>query len=235
MRQSVSIARRLYTDIRSLARCSYGVSAVEFSVITPFLLLVLLAGADLGRFIVATQRVEVVASSIAQMLGETPVSTSATDAGDGVVTANDILFYYNSAMFTFPDALVEANSQGTNWWNLLSVNMASVRFVPTPATCTSNCTYTPKVVWALGSRVCGTAITSVSDTTAYSPTTLPADIFNSGSTIVVDVSYLWSPTIGSAYLPSITIQRSVYVTPRYVPIVEAQPNNGQANPCPNVL
>ena len=218
----------------ALARCTSAVSAVEFSMISPVLLLMLLGGGDLGRYIIATQRVEVVASSIAQMLAETPASNSATDPGDGVVTANDLLFYYNSAMFTFPEALSAANAQGANWWSLLSVQMSSVEFAPTPATCTSNCSYTAKVVWTEGSRACGSTITSVGDTSAYSPTTLPSDIFAAGSKIVVDVSYAWKPTIGAAYLPSITIQRSVYLSPRYVPIVEAQAS-GVATSCPNVL
>jgi hypothetical protein len=168
------------------------------------------------------------------MLAETPANNSATDAGDGVVSANDVLFYYNSAMFTFPEALSAANAQGVNWWGLLSVQMSSINFVPTPSTCTSNCTYTAKVVWTSGARACGSTITAVSDTSTYSPTTLPSDVFAAGSKIVVDVSYLWKPTIGAAYLPSIPIQRSVYLSPRYVPIVEAQAL-GAATSCPNVL
>lgn len=214
-----------------LPRNNSGASAVEFAFVAPVLLLLLLGGFDLGRFILATQRVQAVANSVAEMIAETPASSSALQPGDGVVSANDLNFYMNSAMFTFPDVLPIANAAGTNWWNLLSVQLSSIEFVAQPAGCTSACTYVAKVVWSSGARTCGSTIVSVSDTNTYSPTTLPADLFQPGSVIVVDVSYTWTPTIGSAYLLSIPIERSVYLPPRNVPIVESQAT-GVANPCP---
>jgi Flp pilus assembly protein TadG len=219
---------------RQFRRDRAGVAATEFALIAPVVVMLLLAGFDFGHYVLATQRVQAVANSIAEMLAETPVSASATNPGDGVVTANDLQFYYNSAMFTFPDVLPAANAQGVAWSSLLSVQMTSIEFTPTPTGCTTTCTYVPNVVWALGARACGTTFSAVSDTSAYSATTLPSDIYGPGSMIVVDVSYTWAPTVGASFLPSIPIERSVYLAPRNVPIVESQAY-GTANPCPGVL
>jgi hypothetical protein len=219
---------RFHIRRREFLRDRVAIGTVEFAMIAPLLLFLLLAGFDIGRFVLATQRTQAVANSVAEMLSQTDVSSSAQTPGDGVVYANDLLFYWNSAMFTFPDALASAMQQNMNWWNLLNVNMASIKFVGTPANCTTNCTaITPKVVWTLGQRSCGSTITAAPDTSTYSATTLPTDVFPTSlsttttSLIVVDVFYTWKPTIGANYLPSIPIQRSVFMAPRNVPLVES--------------
>ena len=203
---------------------SDAVSAVEFALVVPVMLLLLLMGFDVGRFVLATQRVETVAYTMSQMLAETPTSTSAQTPGDGVVTSSDILSIYNSAYFIFPDVLKQANATNTPWYNLLVANMASIKFTPSPVGCTNNCSYVPKVVWTYGSgaiRTCGSTISAAADTAAVTPTTLPTDVFGPNSLVVVDVSYTFQPTFAANYLPSIPIERSAYLTPRNVKLVES--------------
>jgi hypothetical protein len=140
-------------------------------------------------------------------------------AGDGVVQDSDLHYYSDSAMATYPDVLAVANSTGTFWWKLLTVQMTSIKFTPTTCTTTA---CKPTVMWTTGSRSCGSTITAVPDTSAYSPTTLPTDAFGPGSIIVVDVSYTFTPTFGAAYMPTLSIERSAYMAPRNVPYVESQ-------------
>jgi len=229
MVRAKSLRAGTLSRLKGYASGDDGVAAVEFAFIAPILLLLLLAGFDVGRFVLATQRVERVAGSVAQMLAETPASSPGSQVG--YVSSNDLLFDWNSAMFTFPDVLAAANAQNTNWWNMLNVQMSSINFVATPAGCTTNCNYTAKVLWSLGARSCGSSIQPVTDSTYYSPTTLPADIFGPRSMIVVDVTYAWTPSVGAAYLPSIPIVRSAFLSPRAVQLVESQAY-GLANPCP---
>jgi Flp pilus assembly pilin Flp len=206
---------------RRFLRHELGVSAVEFAVLAPFAALLLLAGYDMGRFVLATQRVEAVANSIAEMYAQSPASAFAATPGDAVVSQNDVQFYWNSAFFTFPQALTQANYLGVPWWNILTVNVASVQFKATPNGCTNACTYKPKIKWSQGWRSCSTTLTAAPDTAPPSANTLPTDMFGPGSLIVVDVTYTWQPTFGASYLPSIPITRSVYMPPRYVPFVES--------------
>ena len=209
----------------SFARREDAVGATEFAMISPILVLLLLMGFDTGRYVLATQRIQEVADSVVEMLSQTAPAQSPLvpiNKGDGVVQDDDLRFYYDSAMATYPDVLSVANSEGVNWWQLLNVQMSSILFVASPAGCTTSCTYTPKVVWTNGARTCGLAINASPDISAYNPATLPTDVYGQGSVLVVDVSYTFKPTFGAAYMPSISIERSAYMAPRNVPVVESQ-------------
>src|SRR5271155_1509107 len=227
---------RLYPRLHSFARLRSGASSVEFAFIGPVLVLLLLAGLDTGTYVLATQRVQEVANSVAEMLSQTnaavsPITTK--HSGDGVVQDSDLHYYFDSAMATFPDVLAVANNTGTLWWQLLNVQMASIKFNATPAGCTSSCTYVPTVIWSTGARTCGLTITAAADTSTYNPATLPTDVFGPGSLIVVDVTYTFTPTFGSPFLPTIVIERSAYMAPRNVHFVESQ-SASMAPPCAGV-
>ncbi len=214
----------------------HGASSVEFAFIAPVLVLLLLAGFDTGNYVLATQRVQAVANSVAEMLSQTNAAVSPITPvynGDGVVRNSDLQYYFDSAMATFPDVLAVANNTGTFWWQLLDVQMASVKFNATPAGCTSSCTYAPTVIWSTGARTCGLTINAAPDTSTYNPATLPTDVFGPGSLIVVDVTYTFTPTFGAPFLPTIAIERSAYMAPRNVPFVESQ-SATMAPPCAGV-
>jgi len=216
----------IYHRFCSFVRQRQAASTVEFAFLVPVVFLLLLMGFDTGRYVLATQRIQEVANSVAEMLSQTqPASTppATTPAAAGYVQDSDLHFYYGSAMATYPDVLAVANNAGTYWWQLLTVQMTSVYFKASPTNCVSpNCTYTPEVVWTTGARSCGLTITGTSDTSGYNASTLPTDVFGPGSIIVVDVFYTFTPTFGAAYLPSIPIERSAYMAPRNVSVVESK-------------
>jgi Flp pilus assembly protein TadG len=226
-RSKINLARLFLADDR-------GVAATEFVMLSPVLLMLSVIAFDVGRYVLATQRVEAVANSIAEMLAQTPGDSASVEPGDGTVNDTLLTYYQNSAMFTFPAALQAANDLGVQWQNLLSVNMASIKFTTTPAKCVTNCTYTPQVVWSTGWRKCGVKITSVNDTTAASATTLPSDLYGTNSQIVVDISYTFHPTFGAAVLPDIAIERTAYFSPRNVKLVETSSSTLAPN-CQGVL
>jgi hypothetical protein len=222
--------------VRSFVRQRRAASTVEFAFIVPAVLLLMLMGFDTGRYVLATQRIQEVANSVAEMLSQTGAAVKPivpTYAGDGVIQDSDLHFYFDSAMATYPDVLSVANNTGTYWWQLLQVQMTSVKFNATPAGCASSCTYTPTVMWTTGARSCGLVLTSVPNASTYTASTLPAGVFGPGSIIVVDVTYTFTPTFGAAYLPSMSIERSAFMAPRNVPYVESQATS-MGPPCPGV-
>ncbi len=224
------------TRARSFARNCAGVSTVEFTLILPVALLLLLMGFDTARYVLATERVEEIANTAAEMLAQTGASGSAVVSGDGTVSDADLQFYWDSAIFIFPGAAAAAQGQNANWWSQLVVNMSSINFVVSPTGCTTSCSYKPRVVWTTQNyRPCGSTITAAPDSTPPSPSTLPTDVFGTGSIIVVDVTYVWQPTFGASYLPSFTISRSAYMAPRNVPTVEAAAGDTKASNCPGAL
>ena len=67
--------------MRRFSRDARGVSVVEFALIVPFVMFVLLAEFDTYRYIMATQRMEIVAESVAQMFASTIASSTAVASG----------------------------------------------------------------------------------------------------------------------------------------------------------
>lgn len=211
-----------------------GLGAVEFALVFPVLAFLLLVGFDFGRYVIACQRLESASYNIAQMLSQTQPNINAVDSGNGIVFDTDIQYYHNSAMFTFPDVLMASFQQQIAWDSLMSINITSIKFVPSTTGCTSNCTYTPIVMWSTGNRPCKTVFTPVPDSNSPGPTILPVDLYGPASQIIVDITYIFQPTFGSAYMSSIPIYRTVYMTPRNVNMVETS-NSTLAPLCPGVL
>ena len=192
--------------LRFLASDRRGVSAIEFAMGAPVMILLLLAGVDSARYALAVRRIEQVTTTIGQMVS---VNTL------GTVDPADIQFYESSAFAVFPLVLSDSTTRGVLWNADLALTVSSVNLS------TSGSTQTANVSWSTGSalRSCTKAPTMVSDTAPPSSTTLPTDAFGTGSIIVVDASFTFRPTIASRYLPTIAIIRSFYVQPRYVPSI----------------
>jgi Flp pilus assembly pilin Flp len=206
----------------------HGAAAIELAFIAPVMIVLALAGVDTTRYVEATESISKVASTIAQMI---------TANTTGSVNYVDLQFYHDSAMVIFPDVLRDAAQQGVPWYNDISISMSSIQFTAKPANCTKNCKYTPKVIWTGGNnpRACGAKLKSVADTSIPSATTLPTDIYGPGSVIVVDVEYNYHPYFISFLGASISISRSIYMAPRYVPLISYQVvsgDNGIAVSCP---
>jgi len=220
--------------MRRFSRDARGVSVVEFALIVPFVMFVLLAEFDTYRYITATQRMEIVAESVAQMFASTIASSTAVASGDGVVADWDVNFYENSAYFLYPDILTSpAVQQGTPWYQAMEVDVAGIKMVMQP-----DGTYKPQTAWhgsaanaGPNNRACNTNYTVVSDSAASTPTSLPQDVIGPNSLIVVDVRTTFQPTFGAEFLPSATIVRSVYMTPRNVPFVEYSGTGWMATNC----
>ena len=206
-------------------------SAIEFAIWAPFMCFLFLGSVDIIRYVAATGRLSDVAGTMAQMLS---VNTT------GTVNYLDLQFYHDSAMITFPQVLTDAAQQNKLWSNDMAITMTSITFTATPSGCTSSCSYVPKVVWTTGTnkRPCTPSnattapITSASDTSSPSASTLPADSFGPTSLLVVDIAYTFRPLFAVRPLPglpalsNINIARSFYTSPRYVQSVGYQSTSG---------
>lgn len=184
-------------------------SAVEFAIIFPVFVLLMLGGFEIVRYITVSRQLTYAANSMATMLAE---RTSA-------VNGNGVIFAFNSAMITFPQVLNDPARKNTNWYNYMSITLSSILFTPTVNGCTSGCTYKANVDWSIGtngSRSCSVAPVSAPSTSTPSNTTLPQDVFTAGSIIVADVVYPFVPILALNFVPSITLRRSVYLQPRYL-------------------
>jgi Flp pilus assembly protein TadG len=216
---AAKLRRRLPCSATEFWHARQALAAVEFSLILPFLILLMLGSVEVARLIIFSRNVAQVAATMEGMLNQN---------GTGNVNYIDLHFANDSAMVIFPQILQDAAQKNISWGNDISISMASVLFTPNPPTCTSNCTYTANVVWNSGSnkRACGVPLTPVADSAGPSNTTLPIDVFGPGSRIVVDVAFNYTPLFGLGIFGAIPIKHSAYLAPRYVPLIKYTVTSG---------
>lgn len=231
--------------IRRFRSCEGGIAAVEFALILPLLLTLMLGGIQIVAYINASRKVELVVQSISQMISQTRPDGVTTIAK---VNQGDLHFSFDSALVLFPYLMSEGKRQGRSWRQVITINYASIRFNPTVADCKDandpSACYSAEVVWtstgtaqpASGPlyRPCGTALIPADNTAAPSPTTLPRSLFGPATMVVIDVVFTFVPTFGARYLPSIQIARSAYIQPRYASLIDYDitGNDGIATKCP---
>lgn len=215
----------------TFVRDEIGMAVVEFALIFPVLLLLLLALVEVSNLVTANRRLQVVANAMAQMI---------TQSSTGVVNYVDIQFAVNSTMVLFPLVLSDSAQKGISWGNDISVTISSIVFSLQNSQCTSNCIYNANVAWSGGGqrRPCNFNLTASNDTAAPSLTTLPTDVYGPGSLVVADIVYNYTPSIWPNVLPTIRLSKSVYLQPRYIPPTSyihyavISGDNGIASSCP---
>lgn len=220
------------------------VAAIEFAVILPILLLLLLAGIQIVLYINASRKVGQVARSISQMISQAKPPTNSSTA---TVNATDLHFSFDSTLVIFPFLMGDAKRQNTAWWQDISINYASIAFTPTSGTCNDpsdqSACYTANVVWTstgtaqpygTNYRPCTPAQLPADNTAPPNRLTLPRSVFGPASLIVIDVVYNFTPTFGAKFVPAVRIARSAYVQPRYATLINYDTTNsdGIATKCP---
>lgn len=233
--------RRFRQACPKLAADDRGSSAIEFSIVLPVLILLMLAGIQVVLYINAVRRVEMIATSISEMLAQaTPPTSSAT----AKVSQLDLHFAYDSSMVIFPYLMKDAAQKNMSWWQDISINFAGIQFSKNGSSCGTNpdqsACYVASVGWTsvgtAGSRYRPCLVPQIPADDAAAPTrwTLPRSLYGDGSVIAVDVSFNFTPTFGASLLPQITINRSVFVQPRYATYItyDTTDSDGIATLCP---
>ena len=215
-------------------------SVIEFALILPVLLILMLGGIQLVTYIDASRKVGLIAQSISLMISQAMPPSGSTVA---TVTAADLHFSYDSTLVLFPYLLKDAPRQGLQWWQDIAITYAAVAFTQTSSNCTGgdlSACYTAAVAWTSSGttggnyRPCKVPQLPAADTTPPNRTTLPRSVFGPGSIVAVDVVFNFRPTFGARFIPAVRIARSMYVQPRYAALVnfDTTGNDGIAVKCP---
>lgn len=201
----------MFTLPKKFLKSQKGVAAIEFALLMPLLLVLMLGSFELQRYLRIERRLSLTAQNIAAIVAQ-------RERLDGREASLD----FDSAIHTFPSASEEPP---TLWHHVLVHQISSVVFAPTTTSCTTNCTYTANLTWnwptydvnfGLGAlrRVCG-ALTPAPQGAAATGSTLPAALFGPGSLIVVDLRYRFRPLFGSTFIPEIILSRQGYANARF--------------------
>ncbi len=234
MRQPSPLAR-FCTSTRATA-------AVEFAIAFPVLLTLMLFGTQIVTYVNAVRKVELLASSISEM-----ISQAAPPSGSTIATVNylDLHFSYDSGLVIFPYLMGDAARQNVAWWQDIYIDYASIQFTKiSNKTCPtsgdlSSC-YVANVVWTStgttggNQRVCTIPQLPQDDTLVPNNKNLPRSIFGPGSLIAVDIVFTFRPTFAANFMSPLRIARSVYVQPRYATLInyDTTNNDGIASKCP---
>ena len=196
----------------NLLRSRRGLAGLEFAVVAPFLVVVLLSLADLSRAIIVGRRLTVAAQETATIASTEAVQVSSLN----ILSAKQAYAATTAPFAIFPDWLPAQAS--TN--NTFAITLSEVNFVASPKNCTATCTYAATVAWSVANpsgqpllRPCG-KLGSVANSTAATLATLPAGAFGATSLFVADVSQVFQPLFTSVFLGTFTMQRTAYVSPR---------------------
>ncbi|MDB5594843.1 MAG: pilus assembly protein [Hyphomicrobiales bacterium] len=219
---------RLVRDLARLRNCAAGVSAVEFAIVMPALVAVLLGTVEGGRYVMHARNLNLTVNGIAQMASQ----------ADGTLTASDAQFIRDSAMLSFPDALTEAGELGIEWTDHLKIGISGIEFTQRPDTCaTGPCQYFADTRWTAGHtaarKACG-RISSAHPDASPSTTTLPYNTFGPHEVIAVVASVDYVPLFGSTVFPSLTLTRGAYFLPRTAAKIDYSPagNSTFGTVCP---
>ncbi len=225
--------------LRGFLTAQAGVAAIELAIVFPVLVVLMLFGLQAVTYVRAVRKVELLASSMSEMLSQAAPPAGSTTA---LVNTLDLHFAYDAGMVIFPYLMQDATRQNIAWWQDITIDFAGIQFAPTGASCPgtdqSSC-YKANVAWTStgtvgnNARPCGTAQLPT-DSAAPSNTALPRAIFGPGSLIVVDVVFTFQPSFASRLMSPQRIARSVYLQPRYASVINYDTTNsdGIAIRCP---
>ncbi|MCW6511574.1 TadE/TadG family type IV pilus assembly protein [Lichenifustis flavocetrariae] len=219
--------------LRQFQRSAAGVAAIEFAMIFPLLLVLLLAGGQVILYVDAARKVQRVATSVSEMLSQAaPGSSSATTA---TVNTTDLNFSYDAATVIFPYVLGDAARRNLTWRQAITVSMAGIAFTKLSSACDgaddkSTC-YAATVKWtstgtsSASYRPCLPQQVPVDNAAPYNRLNLPSSLYGPGFIIAVDVSFTFNPTFGDGLISPVTIIRSAFVQPRYATEIDFDTTN----------
>lgn len=232
-----------------------GTVAIEFAFAMPVLIVLLMFGIELVTYVNCVRKVELLATSISEMISQSTENQQCVQGTPGATTtyvcSQDLHFSYDAGLVVFPYLMTDARRQNTTWWQDINIDFASVQFnaingTTCPAGSDQSPCYTASVVWTstgttgTNYRACGTAPGKaplqlpMNDTSPPNKLYLPRSTFGAGSIIVIDIVYTFHPIFAGNLMPTLTIARSVYVRPRYASLIDYSTtgNDGIATLCP---
>lgn len=184
--------------------CADGAAAaIEFTIIAPVLILLLLAGFEASRTISMMRRMSYFTNSVAWDFA------GIGDQVSGATRAKGVRLYE----FATRLGLLVPEMGGVYLYDhaRYKIGFTMAQMTPTVAGCSTGCSYTANVAWSWGdmTRACG-ALGSMPNSAAYDVGKLPAGAFQAGAIAIVDVQADYRPILNLPLFPARTYRFSAY-------------------------
>ncbi|WP_416357828.1 TadE/TadG family type IV pilus assembly protein [Aureimonas phyllosphaerae] len=217
-----------------LRREEDGTAAIEFAIILPVMLVLLLGTFEISRYIYASNQIVHAVSMVGQMASQLPASAK----------ASDVQRIWSAAPLIAPEAGAVARRLGRSVWSdALTVTISNIAFDKSDAACQTDCQYQASVAWSVGQSplACGT----ISQGQKLPPTDaiIPTEFFGDGSVILVQAALPYVPQLegtagfldGVARNLTTTLSESSWFLPRNAKRIALSPSAGggpRSNICP---
>jgi Flp pilus assembly protein TadG len=223
--------------IQALLRSRSGSPAIEFALIAPVMIILLVGSYDVTQLLVAQTRVVSAAREIVEIATELSIQTDQT-----MSLTTTQAYQAQSAIYAVMPGLKLGSDK-----NSFSVTLSAVVFIAAPSGCTGNC-YIAKIAWSTPFarsttpiiRPCG-IIPQVAPTEHATIADLPTNgITSLTSMVVADVSYTYQPLFTTFIIGPVTLRQTAFLPPRTgtnLQYVEYDIGNAASNPsvCPGYL
>jgi len=199
------------------------VSAIEFALIAPLILALVLGAFDTYRFIYTTQRMQTTANAMATMIATTPPDNPIALSSVGTLNDDLVNAYHNSVWLLYPDFFGASSSTIGGWWNL-QTNFALIKM-----TSTGGGNYKPSTQWVTTDngttpRTCTATYNIIANDAPPDVNSLPQGAIGPSQLIVVDVIVPFQSLFVPNLFPKLNLMRTAYANPRYVSSLTYQSN-----------
>ncbi len=199
--------------VTGLRRDRDGGPAMEFAIVAPVMVMLLLGGLDASDALLTWRRVATAAREIAIIATEMSVQPDLTT----VLTPAQAYQASTAIYALFPQLKSTVNTVQ------YSVTLSAIVFTATPPGCdpATNCVYTASTAWSYAlpmgrnvTRPCG-VLQQVPPGTPASPRTVPtAGMTALTSVVVADVTVVYTPVFTAFITSPITMSRAAFMPPR---------------------
>lgn len=186
------LIRAVTNRLRQLRRDDRGTAAVEFALITPFLLTLYLGSMEAGALFTVDKRVNTISATVGDLVGQ----QDPQDPLAPILSTATLTTYFDAAkgiMTPYPLTGVK--------------QVVSLIFVSS--------TGTTKVIWSKANGTGATARTQGSSYTPLASTTVTNQVAQGGCIIASEVSYSYKPLLGAVFTVALNLSHVNYFIPRY--------------------
>jgi Flp pilus assembly protein TadG len=251
MKRGLSCTLKRCLRQRTWLQCDSGVVALEFALLAPVVLIMLIGSFDVTRGLIAANRLSNAAQQVVEIATATAGQASYAASGTipahtmNVLTDSDVYNATTAPFAVLPDLasrvpVGNVASPPMNISTSFSITLSGVTFSGTPAGCTTNCTAytTATVAWSvansLGSpikRMCG-SIGQSQDTDPPALNTMPKGTYGPVTVLVADLSYTYTPLFSGYVIGPITLNRTAYLSARTGNTLQYTPGLKDPTHCP---
>jgi len=190
-----------------------GAAAIEFAIILPILLVMLLGTFEISQYVHTNNQVVQTVSMVGQMASQLPATAK----------LSDVQRIWSAAPLIAPESKRVAQRMGrSSWSDALTVTISNIAFQKRDASCQSNCQYDASVAWSVGQSPLACGKVAPGQKLAPTNAVVPNDFFGSGSVLLVQASLPYVPQLdgtagfldGVARALTTTLSESSWFLPR---------------------